>query len=289
MISRVLLLDADREISCEIQADVHTLEIRDVRMEVLKAPGENADEIPLGFLIGEKTFIEGKRVIRTHLTDPADRLSSYLLQQSINGIIQAETYFWHDRGFPDAESYNRYWDDLEQSGCRMYSHPDPADLRWLDYAPPGPRRHALFHRLKSVQILESGGQCAASCAAQTDAGQEGQSPAEEGGESSVTMNGFVCRGDFIDSYHEISIQLICDSQGIIREAQIQFLRAPGKACFENEGHAFTLPGHSIYDLKSADIIELIGGEDGCYHLVEILKDMRTLSIMFSKKTTAAIL
>ena len=243
IISETLWLDRDRELKGVIAAETASLRILEAYIEVLKAPGDSPAVIPCDFPPGTTAFIDGKKAAAAFRSLPEGRAAKYLMGQCINGVIQAETYFWEERGFEDPESYNSYWDVLEENGCRMYTHPDPEDLRWLDYVPPGRRERSLFHRLKNSRIMRCGGE-------------------------------LVCSGDFTDSYHEISLEMACDEEsGAIGRCGIRYLRAPGKACFCNDVHAQELIGRNLYEMTGRDVLDLAGRSEGCYHLVEILKDI----------------
>ena len=241
--AETLWLDKERELKAVITADIGSLEIIEAYIEVLKSPEEEPGVIACPFPKGTEAFIEGKRAASAFLELPEGRAAKYLMVQCINAVIQAETYFWRERGFEDPESYNAYWDMLEENGCRMYSHPDPEDFRWLDYAPRGERKRALFHRLKNTRLMRADGK-------------------------------LICSGDFMDSYHEISLEMECAAEsGVIEDCWIQYLRAPGKACFSNDTHGKSLIGRSLYAMTGRDAVDLAGRSEGCYHLVEILKDI----------------
>lgn len=252
IISETLWLDSMREYVGVIRVKIDSLEISDAWIDVLKKPSERTEAMPAfapqtrircDFPSGTRAFIDGRKAAGIFRFLPEGWMMKYLMEQCINGVIQAETYFYRERGFKDKEEYNQYWDRLEENGCRMYSHPAAEDLRWMDYVPQIQRQQYLFHRLKSAEIFRNGGS-------------------------------IVCKGTLTDSYHEIAMKLVCAGNcGTIQQAEIMYYRAPGKACFDNRKLAQYLLGKNLYVMNSMEAVGIVGRSEGCYHLVELLKDI----------------
>ena len=136
---------------------------------------------------------------------------------------------------------------MEQEGCRMYSHPHKEDLKWMDYVPPLIRSETLFNRIKTYRVYRKN---------------------EE-------MDHI--QGHFSDSFHEISIEIdLFQASGEILGTNVEFCRAPGKACFENKIHSDKWISKNIYQINKKQIISWFGGREGCYHLAEMVLDIRRL-------------
>lgn len=244
VISSSIYLDRNLEMHGYICADIRSYEIRDAWCETVKSCGNvKTGFVGLEFMKGMNAHIEGKRKALRHLKSSYDPKVRYLMEQCFNGLIQAESYVYRERGFKDKECYNKYWDILEENGCRMYRYPSETDLRWMDYIPQYERKHFLFSRFKNFELERNGDLCRG-------------------------------RGHFSDSYHELCAEIVHDRKSeLIKECDIMYVRAPGAACFGNDAHGKKLEGMKLSELTGADIVDMFGRSEGCYHLVEILKDL----------------
>lgn len=246
--SQCIFLDNEWETVIEILADIHSFIIAEANWEVHKAP----KNIPTGFfniqeLEGKSGYIEGKAQLNTLLLRSGGEMLKYMVNQCINGIIQAETYVFKQRGFFKEEEYDIFWDKLEKNGCRMYSHKSEEDLPWSKYAAPLTRKNNLFNRFKSCKTIYYGGKY------------------------------MFAYGSFSDSFHKIDINIEFNANtGFISDCEIVFSKAPGKACFDNKAHRKKLIGRNIKEIRKKDIISLFGKSEGCYHLVEIMSDILRL-------------
>jgi hypothetical protein len=245
LLSKTILINREWEIEARLLVEISSFRIECAEVEANKAP----EEVELGIQVtnalkGMKGYIEGKKELNRLLEFPGGEMLKYLFNQCINGLIQAETYVYKERGFANREDYDVYWDKLEENGCRMYSHIDPKDCKWMDYVKPKEKQRNLFNRFKTYNIARN------------------------------SEDKIVARASFSDSYHELNIEILfLEESGIVENCQICLSRAPGKACFENKCHETQLVGKNIYHLKKTDIIKLLGQSEGCYHLVDITADL----------------
>ncbi len=247
VISSSIYLDRNQEIRGYIMADIESYLIEDAWCETVKSPDAGRTGIvSLDFMKGMNGHIDGKRKAAGILKSSYDPEIRYLMIQCINGLIQAESYLYRERGFKSREHYNEYWDMLEKNGCRMYSHPSEKDLRWMDYIPQYERKRLLFSRFKNFEIEQRGDLCKG-------------------------------RGRFIDSYHELYAEITFDcNSGLLGGCDISYVRAPGESCFSNASHGGKLEGMKLSELTDRHIVDMFGRSEGCYHLVEILKDLFNL-------------
>ncbi len=244
VIAQSLYLDREKELQGTVCADINTYNIKEAFCEIVKETDKDMEGLRrISFPEGTKCHIDGKRRVAGLLGEPRNRHVKYMMDQCINGMIQAESYIYRERGFEDRESYNRFWDEIEEKGCRMYSHPHRDDLRWMDYIPQYERKHLLFSRYKNIEIKKAG-------------------------------NAYEGRARFIDSYHELYADCCCDEKtGDIEIFEISYCRAPGKCCFDNSIHSGELLGRNIFRLTKGELVEIFGRSEGCYHLVELSKDL----------------
>ena len=249
LISEATFVGRDLEAKASLQVDINSFVIRDAVWEIHRAPNGIAagSGNAASLLSGIEAHIEGKRQLKRLLLLDGGTILKYLFTDCVKSLIQAETYVYRERGFADEAAYNIYWDRVEEGGCRMYTHPDPTDVPWMDFVPRGPRNDNLFNRGRHYLIMEAG---------------DGQ---------------IEIVGGFHDTYHELALKFnLKDLTGIISRCEIGFARAPGCACFDNRIHAEKFVGKNINVLTKKEIIGMAGGSEGCYHLVDLLSDAADL-------------
>jgi len=170
-----------------------------------------------------------------------------LLFECVKSLMQAETYLYTERGYPDQPSYQAYWMDKERNGCRFYTCPKDNNPGWFNHVGSYKRGRNLFNRSKSY-ILSS---------------QNGD---------------YTIQGTFTDSYHEMSGEIrFHKSTGTIQHCELWVFRAPGESCREAADHGRQFVGMNLYALTRKQIVEVAGGMLGCYHLTDLLTDMLPLA------------
>lgn len=203
-------------------------------------------------LTGADGYIQGKKQIKNLLKDEENNVAIELFLQGISALVQAETYVYKERGYDTKEEYNVYWDFLEKNGCRYYSEEMAFmrcdELKWMDYVEDRFQEHILFQRQKTYEIIDN--------------------PKE---------NGYKIVAVLKDTYHEISIDLMCDENYIVVDGDISFVRAPGKACFTNRENVKFFRNKSLGDMTKSEIIENFGGRCGCYHVVEMILEIKSVT------------
>jgi hypothetical protein len=245
--AKAIILSKDFEASAWLAVGVADYLIREADWEISKAPSG----IPLGKgiatdAIGVKANTGiGSALI--HLTEAnGGILIKSLIFECVKGLMQAETYLFRERGYPSEAAYEAYWMDKESNGCRFYTHPQQETSGWFEHVGPYQRSGNLFNRCKSYQLSLHG----------TD----------------LTL-----QGTFHDSYHEMAGEIRFDkATGIISECSLSMFRAPGSSCLETTAHGQSFVGKDIYDLTRKQVVGLVGGPQGCYHLTDLLADMLPL-------------
>lgn len=235
---RSVFLSTKEECSAWMDCDVHSFQVLDGGWEIQRTMGE----IPcasgnLDVFCGTEAHFEAGLVIRDlpGVPEPIKEL----LRECVRGIVQAESYLTEERGYASPEEQDAEFTRLYGKGCRFYAYPDAADVPWSVFIGSYRRKEGLFHRYKSYVV----------------SGQE--------------KGIFQVSGTFCDSFHEIHLEFAVNSEeGCIQEARAEFLRAPGRPCFDCAGHAEKLSGMQA-SISKRELGALLGGAEGCSHLVDL--------------------
>jgi hypothetical protein len=247
IVARAFTLTKEFEASAQLAVGIHDYLIHEAEWEISKA--KDAELLGRGFLadaIGVMS-ITGLGSVLVSLT-PANGGAPIkpLFFECVKGLMQAETYLFKERGYPDEAAYEAYWMDKESNGCRFYTHPTQDTSGWFEHIGPYHRTQNLFNRCKNYQLSSHGGE--------------------------LTLN-----GTFQDSYHEMAGEIRFDKgTGTILECSLTMFRAPGDSCRETTVHGQTFVGKNIYALTRKQVISMVGGPQGCYHLTDLLADMLPL-------------
>lgn len=245
--AKAIILSKEFEASAWLAVGVSDYLIREADWEISKAPGN----IPLGKGIASDAIGAaantgiGRSLI--HLTEAnGGVLIKSLIFECVKGLMQAETYLFRERGYPNEAAYEAYWMDKESNGCRFYTHPSQDKGGWFEHVGPYERTGNLFNRCKSYQL-------------------------------SIHGNDLTLQGTFHDSFHEMAGEIrFHKDTGIISECSLSMFRAPGRSCLETTAHGDSFVGKDIYSLARKQVVEMVGGPLGCYHLTDLMADMLPL-------------
>ena len=146
LVSDTIFVGRDLEAKATLQVDINSFLINDAVWEIHRAPEGIAAGRgnAVSLLSGIEAHIEGKREMKRLMALSEGIVLKYLFTDCVKSLIQAETYVYRERGFADKPAYNRYWDKIEENGCRMNTHPDPSDAVWMDYVPQGRAKQQSF-------------------------------------------------------------------------------------------------------------------------------------------------
>lgn len=87
----------------------------------------------------------------------------------------------------------------------------------------------------------------------------------------VDKDTFEINSTMCDSFHEITLILKVNIEdGVIKSAEVQFLRQPDEICKETSKLAGTLVGLRLDKGIKKTANEHIGGSSGCTHLVDLV-------------------
>ena len=249
LLSETLILGNNLEAKVTLVVNINSFLIKNAYWEIHKAPtgvtlGHGSTEI----LNGELAHIEGRKQLKKLLSMNGGVILEYLFSDCVKSLIQAETFVWAERGFESEKAYEKYWDHIEENGCRAYSHPDSQDPTWMVYSASNPRQNNLFNRCRHYMFIDFN-----------------------------DLQTSVIAG-FNDSYHELGVSISMSSEDLmISKCDIDFVRAPMNACYENFIHGEKFEGKSILKLEKKEIIDLAGRCYGCYHLVDLITDVSAIA------------
>ena len=165
-----------------------------------------------------------------------------LLAECVKGIVQSETYLFRERGYPDAETYEKSWKENYTGSCRRYSDRIYHGRGWYEHIADRTWSDILFSRVKTAAVTVG-----------------------ETGSLDIA-------GSFTDSFHELGACLsVLD--GVVTAAQGSFLRAPDDICTESVAALAALAGMLLADLSRETVARRIGGPQGCVHMADLITHM----------------
>ena len=147
----------------------------------------------------------------------------------------------------DPIEYEKIWLDQKVNYCRPYTGRMPGLYDWPHHVNSlnHYRTRNLYNKYKQYTIITEGGDEA------------------------------VINGTYQDSFHEMHAQISYSMTGRqITGFDMTMQRWPYAACFEMDHTASGLfVGRNIDELTKREIGGMIGGPNGCFHLVDIVADM----------------
>ena len=242
--SKTMSLNRSFEAEASLVVDARNFGIKKADYEIHKSnKGSSPGRGSASELIGLEAYFNIIRELSKLLKLNGGEKVKMLFTECVKGLIQAETYVFAERGFPDEAAYENYWREREKSGCRYYSHVNEYTDRWFEHVGSYRREDNLFNRCKNYKIMEDGPE-------------------------------LICQGTFSDSYHEMAAEISFDRKTeIIRQCELSIFRAPGCVCFDNGKYGERFSGKKINTITKRQLIDMVGGSQGCYHLVDIMSDI----------------
>lgn len=244
--SQVVSFLDGRVYKASLEVDKRRFEVVDA---VLSITGkETHTNKNLDCLKGIEAYIPGKKIIRSKL-EGYEKFAIECFLQCVSALVQAETYLYVERGYVSKAEYNVYWDMLEKNGCRFYSdsrqYLREGALTWMEYVPDRYGADILFERNKEYNVFRIG-------------------------------EIYELYAHLKDTFHEMKMSIKLDCDLTVKDAVLEVLRAPGVACMTNRENEHKLIGGDFGNITKREIIEKLGGSDGCYHLVEMGIELQEL-------------
>jgi hypothetical protein len=247
----------DKEICARMTVYPNSLIVRQAWLEIYRAPGVDSPRTAeISGLEGMEAYFDSGEALRKALMPASVPEAKDLFAEAVRGVIQAETFLVEQRGYANPLEYQDYWSEIYQGACRFYSNMDRVQTRWYDHIGYYNRTGSLFNRMKSQTM-------------------------------SLNNNVIMLAGHLHDSFHSVAVEMELDKRkGLIAEARGDILRAPDLVCMEATVYMDKLIGTSLADLAKKEIAFLLGGENGCVHLIDLVSDgAKTISLYRESENT----
>jgi hypothetical protein len=244
--AKAVLLSTDIEMAARIVAAHDSFLIEQAEWESLRSGSHYvSDAGEAAALVGAQAYFGVASSLARAFPGEDSGPQRALFAECIKAVIQSECYLYPQRGFPDPQAYQADWDAAHPNSCRYYSHLDIVLRRWFSYIGDEARTGSLFHRHKNIAVWRS------------DSG------------------GLQATGSFLDSFHELGIHAECAADGKIIAFNGCFLRAPDSICFGTAAILAGLCGRNIHEISRKDLNRLLGGSEGCAHLLDLGQELLT--------------
>ena len=241
LLAECSIISTDYDAAGQLLLDYHSYRIEEARWEIGRSPGgqHNGSGEALE-LIGVEAYLDIGSSLRAKVGSERGGLPLELLSECVKAVVQAETFMLLDRGYPTPEAYEEHWDKMYLNSCRYYSNLHRVDGGyWLENAAYR-RSLCLFNRAVDCRVIRVGDDC------------------------------YSVAGGFCDSAHELSVLIDLDREGTVIHGAGNFLRAPDDVCQESVAHIAKLMGRNLTEMNKKDIGGLLGGGQGCVHLVDLV-------------------
>ena len=229
-------LSTFEEASAWVSTDTRELRIIGAGLEIYRSLHEKTGYSEFPQLVGMEAYVHSGRKIKDKI-GPDHPMAQNLLVECVKGIIQVESFIYAERGYPDLSSYVDYWCALNDNTCYTFTHRKDGPSLWS----VNPRNYNLFNRSRVIHGHKNN-------------------------------HKKMLYGTFIDTYHEINIHLTLDPGNVVLDVSADFIRMPGEICKNSAIRLQDLVGHNLTEMNKQQIRLLIGGSEGCSHLLEIVND-----------------
>ena len=243
LIAKTSYLDSRMERIAVMRVKAANLEIEEAWLECLGRPGDMAESREyIEGLKGVEAYLGSGSGLRAGLQSMKDEVERSLFNDTVVAIVQAETFLFRERGYSDAVTYSKAWEEFYASSCRYYSNLDRVEITWGGYIGDTGREINLFGRGKSQQLYLD------------------------------DKNGYVINGSLIDSFHQVSSSLKLDKDMKVTAAYGQLLRVPDAVCRESSQQMENLKGQLLPGMPKKELAYLLGAGQGCVHLIDLTYD-----------------
>jgi hypothetical protein len=256
LLVEVTYCGTDREACARLVVDPVTFTVSEAAWEKYRAPEEaGCKALSLPQLAGIEAYFNSGAALREALAPLQDACANGLFAEAVRGVIQAETFLFKERGFSTPEAYEDNWNTLYVNSCRYYSNLERVTQGWYEHVGYSSRGGSLFNRMKTQVLYLKG-------------------------------NSYLLTGHLNDSFHGVSVELELEKDKLmVKSARGDLLRAPDRVCGEAAGLMKELKGKNLGGIKKKDIALLLGGGNGCVHLIDLVSDgLETLELGERAKT-----
>ena len=230
-------LDSHTEIRVMLKIGVNDLLIRDAVVETFREKDRKSAE-PLIYrpaLQGIKAYFGAGKPVKEAMSSQPQLVEPVL--ENIMAVIQAESYFYQERGFESAEAYDEFWDQNYRGTCKYYSNLELVQERFMANIQPKHRSTHLFGRYRNVAVFSLGPETL-----------------------QVNVN-------FSDSFHEMAINFTCRGKEYrIDNIEAWMLRCPDQICRQAVLDLQGVVGLDLAGAQEKEIMKRSGSGQGCTHL-----------------------
>ncbi len=245
LLASSFFLSSCYEATATLRVDVSSFRVKRARLDIYRSPGNSLNggkDLPQ--LEGIEAYFNEAGQLLQAVGNEGNGIPRDLVHECLNGIIQAETYLFEERGFPSPRAYEEFWEKFYSDACRYYTHLARTKQTWFGHLGCPHRQGNLFNRYKTCAVYQM-------------------------------MDGtLIAQGSFSDSFHELGLSVLLQQDGLITGVSSNFIRIPDPVCSESATHLALLTGKQFTKLSKRDIKAMVGGAEGCDHLLDIANDIR---------------
>ncbi|MDQ7092134.1 DUF2889 domain-containing protein [Desulfosporosinus sp. PR] len=235
-------VDTHREAVAHLTVDINTFVIQEAFWEEQRSSQPiKARTLQVTPLLGSEAYLSSAGVLKETAAFLKDSLATALFSETVKGIIQAETFLLSERGYSSKEDYDSAWMNFYSGSCRYFSNLNRITKTWFDHVGESERTGNLFVRFKTQSFINLG------------------------------ENSYLLIGNLSDSFHEVNVQITL-KEGIVEEVNGALLRAPDLVCRESVSLLSNLQGIAIKGTGKKELAGILGGEQGCIHLIDLVND-----------------
>lgn len=244
--ARTCFLSTGIECAAILTADISTFKIQRALWEIYRGP-DGASSAEIDGLKGVEAYFRSGELLRDAVLKDYGQKAHSIVSETVRGIIQAETFLTGERGYESTESYDRHWINMYINSCSYYSNLDRVTSHWSDHISGQERFNgSLYNKFKAVSVSDCG-------------------------------DTYHAVASLSDSFHEVGINITLDKYtGAVLTADCRLLRAPDAVCFESGGYSQKLVGVTPASLSKRDAAALLGGGQGCVHIIDLCHDVFTV-------------
>jgi hypothetical protein len=242
-------MDSRREDNISLLLDSRDFTVKEATGETPRNPGGVMGFRDLKALVGKKIYLKSAQGIKESLMGMPKEEREHMFQMILAGVsnvVQAEVFLLAERGFSTPSEFESYFQKMYENGCIFYSNLDRVQRDFLAYVEEnhkGRGRKSLFSRHSNTTVRSA--------------------PGDER---------YLVRCNICDSFHEMAIKLLVDSDRTILATRSSMVRVPDPVCKESLTTLDELVGERLTADNIKGLVTVAGGPKGCAHLGDLLAD-----------------
>lgn len=242
-------MDSHREDNLSLLLDSSDFTVKEASGETPRNPGGVMGFRDLHALEGKKIYLKGAQGIKESLMGMPKEEREHLFQlilAGISSVVQAEVFLLAERGFSTPAEFEAYFKKIYEDGCIYYANLNRVQRDFLAYVEAnhkGRGSKSLFSRHSNTTIRSAPG-------------------AER----------YLVRCNICDSFHEMAIKLLVDSDKTILATRASLVRVPDPVCRESLDSFDKLVGKRLATENVKALVTSAGGSEGCTHLGDLVAD-----------------